>query len=126
MPGGIGVKVQVVDPGAFHGLHVKDEVVDGGSIITIFQDAVLHAGFADGKFVDIGERVGIEFEGNMVEGVVGEFDGEVAVVPGFLINLGHIVEGMVVFVVVVGDVEAGAGSEEDQGGDEGYDRGRAV
>lgn len=108
MPVGIGVIVQVVDPGTFHGLHIKDQIVDGGGVIPIFQDAVLHAGFADGKFVDVGKGVGIEFEGDVVEGTIGEFDGEALSMPGFCVDLSHAVEGIVVFVVVVGDVEARA------------------
>jgi hypothetical protein len=116
MPRGVGVIVEIIYPGTFHGLHIEDKVVDCGGVIAVFQDAVLHAGLADGKFIDIGKGVGIEFEGDMVEGAVGKFDGEVAVVPGFLIDLRHAVEGVVVFVVVVGDVEAGAGGEESQRG----------
>src|SRR5580658_3947549 len=116
MPGGIGVIVKVVDPGTFHGLHVKDQVVDGGGVIAIFQDAVLHAGFADGKFVDIGEGIRIEFEGNVIKGAVGEFDGKAVAMPCFLVCLSHTVETVVVFLVVVGDIKAGARGKEGQGG----------
>ena len=119
MAGGVGVVVQVVDPGAFHGLHVEDQVVDGGGVITVFQDAVLHTGFADGEFVDIGKGICIEFKGDVVEGAVGEFDGEVAVVPGVCIDAGYAVERIVVFVVIVGNVETCAGGEEGQRGQDG-------
>lgn len=45
----------------------------------------------------------------MVESAVGKFDGEMFFVPCFLVDLCHTVEGIMMFVVIVCDVEAGAG-----------------
>lgn len=45
----------------------------------------------------------------MVESAVGKFDGEMFFMPCFLVDLCQSVEGIMVFVIIVRDVEAGAG-----------------
>ena len=54
----------------------------------------------------------------MVEWTVGKFDGEGLDVVGIEVDLFHAIQGRPVFVIVVRDVEAGAGGCGDQDGEE--------
>ena len=54
----------------------------------------------------------------MVKGAVGKFDREGFGVVGIEVDLLHAVQGLPVFVIVVRDVEAGAGGCRDQDGEE--------
>jgi len=54
----------------------------------------------------------------VVKGPVGKFDGKGFGVVGIEIDLFHAVQGRPVFVIVVRDVEAGAGDCGDQDGEE--------
>ena len=118
MPGLIGVIIQVVNPGTFHRPHIGDEVVDSGGIIAIFQQRILQPGLTDGELVYIGEGIGDQFERYMVEGPVGEFDRKGFLPVGLLKGLFHAVERIMVPVVVVRDVQAGARAAGCQGGEE--------
>src|SRR5882757_1270921 len=60
-------------------------------------------------FIDVGEAVGSEFERNAVEGAVCELDGKWFFEPGGTVDGFDAVEYGMVFVVIVGDVEPGAG-----------------
>lgn len=110
--------VEIIHPGAIHGLHAFDEVVDRCRIVTELPQCILHPGFADGEFINIGKGIRYQFQGNMVEGAVGEFDGKMALLVGLPVDEFDAVQGRLVFAVIVGDVQAGAGiycdREEDQ------------
>jgi hypothetical protein len=54
----------------------------------------------------------------VVKGPVGKFDGKGFVVVGIEIDLFYAVQGRPVFVIVVRDVEAGAGGCRDEDGEE--------
>ena len=54
----------------------------------------------------------------MVKGAVGKFDREAFGIVGVEVDLFHAVQGRPVFVIVVRDVEAGAGGCRDQDGKE--------
>lgn len=110
--------VEVIDPGAFHRPHVGDEVINGRRIITIPEQGVLQTGFPDVVFIDVGEGIGDELEGNAVEGPVGEFDGKRFFFIGLAIDLFDAVESRLVPAIVIGDVEGGAGGGLDQDGQE--------
>ena len=118
MAGFIGVIVQVVDPGAFHGLHVGDEIVDGCGVIAIFQDTVLHAMFTEGEFVNIGKGIGVKLQRYVVEGAIGEFYGKMPGLVSLLVDLRHAVQRVVVPVIILGDVQAGAGGSGGQDSEE--------
>jgi hypothetical protein len=111
---GIGVVVEVVDPGDLHRTHRANEVVDGRGIIAIADEGILQAGFSDGVFIDIGERVGDQFEREPVERAVGEFNGKWLFGIGVPIYFFDAVEGRLVLMVIIFDVEGGAGGGLDQ------------
>ena len=118
MFGGIGVVVEVVDPGACPALHGADKIVDGGGVVAEFSEGVLQAGFADLVFVDIGEGVGDQFERDAVEGAVCEFDGKGFDMVGVPEGIFHLIEGVFMAMIVSLDVKGCAGcqqQDEEQG-----------
>jgi hypothetical protein len=117
MAGRICVVVEVVDPGAFHRLHLCDEVIGGEGIVAIFQQGILHPAFADRVFINIGEGIRRQFQGDMLKGAVREFDRKWFGPVGCLIDLFDAVERRPVFMVIVGDVQARTGGDRDQGGE---------
>ena len=62
MPGLVRIIVEVVNPGTFHRSHILNQGMDGGGIITVFEQRVLQAGFADGELIDVGEGIRQQFE----------------------------------------------------------------
>jgi hypothetical protein len=97
--------IQIVYPGAFHRPHIRDEIVDRCGIITITEQGILQPGVTHGVFIDIGEGIGDELEGELVEGPVGELYGKWFFFVGLVIDGFDAVEGGLVFSIVVGDVE---------------------
>jgi hypothetical protein len=111
---GVGIVVEVVDPGDLHRTHRADEVVDGSGVIAIADEGILQAGFSDGVFIDIGEGVGDQFKREPVERAVGEFNGKWLFCVGMPIYFFDAVEGRLVLMIIVFDVERGAGAGLDQ------------
>jgi hypothetical protein len=54
----------------------------------------------------------------MVEGAVGKFNGEGFGIVGIKVDLFHAIQGGPVFVIIIRDVEAGAGGCRGQDGEE--------
>ena len=102
--------VEIIHPGAIHGLHAFDEVVDRCRIVTKLPQGVLHPGFTDGEFINIGKGIRYQFQGNMVEGPVGEFDGKMVLLVGLPVDEFDAIQGRLVFAIIVSDVQAGAGT----------------
>jgi hypothetical protein len=76
-------------------------------------EGILHAGLAHLKFIDIGEGIRDQLEGDPVEGPVGELDGKGFFVIGGAVGLFDVVEDYFMTVIVVGDVEGSAGGGQD-------------
>jgi hypothetical protein len=96
----VRIVVQVIDPGAVHGAHIGDEVVDRICAEPVFSQCILHTVFTHPEFVDVSEGICRQLQGHAVEGAICKFDGK-----GFLLiclgiyQLDAVEDGLVVMVV---------------------------
>src|SRR5882672_6471001 len=98
------IVVQVVDPGAIHGAHVGDEVVDREGVKSILSQCVLHTVLSHPEFVNICERIRRQLKGYPSERAIGELNGKWLLLESLRIYQLDAIQDRLVMVVIAGYV----------------------
>jgi hypothetical protein len=106
----ISIIIQAVHPGAVDGTHPDNKRIDGGGIKAIFSQSVLHSLLVHSKLINIGQGICHQFQGHVAKGPVCEFDGKRPFQVRSFVTLIDAVQGRLMFVIIVGDIQRGTGT----------------